>query len=270
VGTSSVDGETKWLLQIFPRQQVWDLEPLQAFIQDLRQVDPEVTGTPVQTFEATRDIVKSYQLIGLYSIVAVLLILLIDYRFFETPLTALWHSVLALLPPFLGAGVTFGILGVMNVDLNPANLIVLPLIVGIGVDGGVHVVHDYRRSHSGRYQTSSATFSAILLNGTTTIAGFGSMMIADHRGIKSLGFVLAVGVAACLFVAVVILPAILAWMTVSRPGREPTPSVETTLLESDGPTTLQFVATGGQVEPRESGRSPMPETGVLPLRRTPA
>lgn len=103
----------------------------------------------------------------------------------------------------------FGILGLLGIDLNPANLIVLPLILGIGVDDGVHVIHDFRMQPPGRYQTSSSTINAIMLTSLTSMIGFGSMMLAAHRGLASLGLVLVIGVGSCLFVSLVTLPAIL-------------------------------------------------------------
>jgi uncharacterized protein len=103
----------------------------------------------------------------------------------------------------------FGILALLKVDLNPANLIVLPLILGIGVDDGVHVIHDFRMQTPGRYQTSSSTINAIILTSLTSMIGFGSMILAAHRGLASLGLVLVIGLGSCLFVSLVPLPAIL-------------------------------------------------------------
>ena len=102
----------------------------------------------------------------------------------------------------------FGILGICNIDLNPANLIVLPLILGIGVDDGVHVIHDFRMQ-TGPYRTSPSTINAIMLTSLTSMIGFGSMLVAAHRGLASLGLVLVIGVGSCLFVSLVTLPAIL-------------------------------------------------------------
>ena len=102
----------------------------------------------------------------------------------------------------------FGILGYYGIDLNPANLIVLPLVLGIGVDDGVHVVHDFRLQRF-RYRTSASTINAILLTSLTSMIGFGSMMVASHRGLYSVGLVLVIGVGSCLFVSLVTLPAIL-------------------------------------------------------------
>lgn len=217
LSSQMVSSEGKWLLQIYPKSQIWDIEPLAAFIRDVRSVDPDATGTPLQTFEATREIKQSYQDAALYALVAVCILLLVDFR-------SVTHSLVALLPPLGGAAIMFGILGLAGVDVNPANLIVLPLVLGIGVDGGVHLVHDFRaQAQGGRFQMTNSTVNALLLNATTTMVGFGSMMIARHRGLYSLGLVLTIGVGSCLFVAVVVLPAVLGLMSRSRqrPKRDP-------------------------------------------------
>jgi len=109
----------------------------------------------------------------------------------------------------------FGLLGALNIPLNPANMIVLPLIMGIGIDDGVHVIHDFRRQ-AGRYRMSSSTASAVLITSLTTMIGFGSLMIASHRGLQSLGRVLTIGVTCCMFTSLVMLPALLAWITRHR------------------------------------------------------
>lgn len=196
-----VSPKGQWLLQIYPKTQVWDIEPLSEFIREIRRVDSDVTGTPLQTYEASRAIRRSYEQAAVYALIAVFCILLIDYR-------SVKQSLIALLPPAAGLVMTFGVLVLMKVDLNPANLILLPLILGIGVDGGVHVVHDFRLQ-TRRYRTSSSTINAIILTATTSMVGFGSMMVASHRGLFSLGLVLTIGVTCCLFVALVMIPSIL-------------------------------------------------------------
>ena len=112
----------------------------------------------------------------------------------------------------------FGILGLLDIPLNPANMIVLPLILGIGIDDGVHVVHDFR-CQRGPYRMSPSTASAVLITSLTTIVGFGSLMIASHQGLQSLGRVLTIGVSCCLFTSLVMLPALFSWLR-SRMGRK--------------------------------------------------
>ena len=113
-----------------------------------------------------------------------------------------------------------GILAMLKMDLNPANLIVLPLILGIGVDDGVHVIHDFRRQKGDEYEPSANTINAIVLTSVTSIIGFGSLMIASHQGLYSVGLVLSVGVGCCLFVSLVFLPAVLTMIGIRQAAIE--------------------------------------------------
>jgi hopanoid biosynthesis associated RND transporter like protein HpnN len=210
-----ISPQGKWLLQVYPKAQIWDIKPLEKFIGDVRSVDPEATGTPLQTYEASKAIKHSYETAGIYALIAVCVFLLIDFR-------NLRDCLLALLPPLAGTALMFGLLGMLDIDLNPANLIVLPLVIGLGVDGGVHVIHDFRsRSQFGPYTPSASVINAILVNSTTTMVGFGSMMIAAHRGLYSLGLVLTIGVGTSLLVSIIMVPAILTLITRGRAVEQP-------------------------------------------------
>jgi hopanoid biosynthesis associated RND transporter like protein HpnN len=250
-----VSPQGRWLLQVYPKDQVWDMEPLEKFVTQIRTVDPEVTGVPLQNFEAARQIKQSYEICALYALAVIMITLLLDFSrrerllgTFVPPIAATliagfvlqsrniaWspgillmvyaastftmallrdrravvHSLFAILPPVIGMGITFGLLVILDIPLNPANLIILPLILGIGVDNGVHIMHDCRSQSDRIYCTTPSTINAIMLTSLTTMVGFGSMMIAAHRGLYSLGAVLTIGVGACLFVSLVTLPAIL-------------------------------------------------------------
>ncbi|MSR56177.1 MAG: hypothetical protein EXS05_00650 [Planctomycetaceae bacterium] len=245
----------KWLLQVYPASEIWDIEPLEKFISDVRAVDPEATGTPLQTFEASKAIKRSYETIGLYALFTVCILLWIDFR-------NLLDSLLALVPPLAGAALMFGLLALLHVDLNPANLIVLPLVIGLGVDGGVHVVHDYR-SQQGLYAPSASVINAIIVNATTTMVGFGSMMIAAHRGLYSLGLVVTIGVGTCLVVAVILLPAMLTvisrWRHQSVVSTVPT--IETMTAESIRPERVRETSfPAAPHSPLTGNRTPTPWT----------
>lgn len=245
----------KWLLQIYPKQEIWDIEPLQEFITEVRSIDPDITGVPLQNYEASRQIRSSYETVALYALLASYFVLLIDFLSLRHTLLGLiaplggvlalaggliWlgrpidlhvlalayvlmtltlvafldlagflNILLSLLPPIAGAALTLGTLGMLRVDLNPANLIILPLILGIGVDNGVHVMHDFRLQNAGEYRTSPSLINALFLTSMSNMAGFASMILAAHRGLRSIGLVLTIGVASCLFISAVLLPALL-------------------------------------------------------------
>jgi predicted RND superfamily exporter protein len=111
-------------------------------------------------------------------------------------------------------------MGWLGRDLNPANMIALPLIVGCGVDNGVHVLHDWRSRPRRPYFLAAATGKGVAVSALTTVLGFGALMISSHRGLSGLGFVLALGVTMCMTAALVLLPAGLTLIThYCRPGR---------------------------------------------------
>ena len=91
----------------------------------------------------------------------------------------------------------FGLMGMLGIPLNPANMIVLPLILEIGVDTGVQIVHDYlREPHP--YRLALSTSAALVINTLMKSSASAQLMIASHRGLHSLGRVLTLGMACCL------------------------------------------------------------------------
>jgi len=126
---------------------------------------------------------------------------------------SLRDTLLAMSPMFVGMLQTLGILGLLGISLNPANMIAILLIMGIGIDDGIHIMHDYREQKGKRYRINSSTAGAVLITSLTSIIGFGCLMIASHRGLQSLGRVLVIGMTCCLFTSIVLLPAFLSWWT---------------------------------------------------------
>ena len=91
-----------------------------------------------------------------------------------------------------------------------SNLVILPLILVIGVVNGIHITHRYREEKDkNQVVLSKSTGQAVILSSLTTMIGFGSMMVADHYGVYSLGLVLSLGVFCCLIASITFLPALL-------------------------------------------------------------
>ena len=193
------------LLRVYGRGEIWDTDSLRQFVRSVEGVDPAITGHPIQTYYAAHQMHRSYLHAAVYSLLAVSIALMIDFR-------KIRYVLLAILPMALGMLQLFGLLGWLGIPLNPANLIVLPLILGIGIDDGVHVVHDYLRRPGARYQLSNPTAMAVVITSATTMIGFGSMMLATHRGLRSLGQVLTLGIFCCLVSSLVVLPPLLSWL----------------------------------------------------------
>ncbi len=202
-----VGASGKHPLKIYGRGDIWNFDALKRFVGDVRSVDPKATGNPLQAYEASLEMKRSYEQAALYSLIVIIAVLWLDFR-------NLTHSLLAALPLAVGMAQTLGLMGLLGLDLNPANLIGIPLILGIAVDYGVHIVHD-ALERPGAYRISASTANAVLVDALTTILGFGALMVASHRGLESLGRLLTLGVTTCTLTSLVLLPAILG---ILRPG----------------------------------------------------
>lgn len=221
------------LMKVYCRGDVWDIGQMKEFIDQVRGVDPRITGNPLQIYEASQQMRRSYEQAALYAFLIIVPVVFLDFR-------SVRSTLLALLPLGLGMTQMFGLMGLLGIPLNPANMIVLPLILGIGIDAGVHVVHDFL-SQKGRYRINPSTASAVVINSVTNMAGFGSLMIASHRGLQSLGRVITLGLTCCLFSSLVILPAMFALISrrreVEETVEEPEPAAksEESPIADDGP-----------------------------------
>ena len=193
----------KYLVVVYPGIDIWDREARDDFLRQMREVDPEVAGNVVHMIESSRLMQKGYIDGGWYAMGAILIYVLAMFR---RPLTAL----LILLPVAVGSLWTVGIMDLLSIRFNLANLVILPLILGIGVVNGIHIIHRYREEpDKGASVLSLSTGQAVVLSSLTTMIGFGAMMVADHQGIFSLGMVLTLGVFSCLAASVTTLPALL-------------------------------------------------------------
>ena len=194
----------KHLIQVYPKKNVWNREAQEEFVRELRTVDPEVTGTPVQLLEYTGLLKTSYVEAAGWALLAIAILVFIHFR-------SLKQLILALLPVAIGALWMVGFMGWTGIPFNPANIMTLPLVIGIGVTNGIHILNRFAEERNPSILAKS-TGKAVLVSGLTTIAGFGSLVIADHRGIQSLGSVMAVGTATCMIAGLTFLPALLKLM----------------------------------------------------------
>jgi uncharacterized protein len=201
----------QWLLRVFGKGCLWDYQPLADFCDQVHAVDRDATGKPIATLEGLRSMREGFHRAGLYALLAIVAVLLLDFR---RPR----HVLLALAPLAVGVVMTLGILGMWGWPLNPANMIAFPLILGVGVDNGVHVLHDYlaRKGERKGYRLSHTTGQGILVAALTTILGFGTLMTSGHRGLVSLGLILTLGVGCCMLAALVLLPAALRLVSLHR------------------------------------------------------
>jgi predicted RND superfamily exporter protein len=182
---------------------IWEREGAQQFVSELRRVDPDVTGSPIITYEATRLMERAYLQGTAYAFLLVGGLTFLMIR-------RVRESALALLPLVLGLVWTIGLMHLCGLKFNLANVWGLPLIVGASAEFGLNVVLRYLegRRHGGPLVARS-TVMAVALSGITTMVGFGSLMTAAHQGIFSLGLLLTIGSGCGLLASLVVLPVIL-------------------------------------------------------------
>jgi len=191
----------KFLVRVFPKENIWEREPLVRFVRDLQSVAPKATGTPLGLYEFVEILKTGYCKAALWALLVIVILIFIDFR-------GGYATVLTILPLLVGTAWMFGAMAVFRINFNPANIMVLPLIVGIGVAYGIYVVQRYRESHEATFYSKS-TGRAVILSAMTAMFAFASLLIGAHRGIRSLGLVTTIGVISCLVAALVLLPSLL-------------------------------------------------------------
>lgn len=194
----------QFLVTVFPAGNIWkNAQFLNRFVEDLERVSDKATGMP-PVFRALIQIIGSDgRNAALLTLGIVFLLLCLD---FLSPRLAL----MAMIPLALGVFWMVGLMHLFGMQLTVMNVMGLPMIIGIGIDDGVHIVHRWK--HEGRRKIRtvfSSTGKAILLTSLTTMLAFGSLVFSIWRGFGHLGGALFLGVAACFLTTVIILSGII-------------------------------------------------------------
>ena len=214
------------LLRIYPESGDGATSPLSPqrlnpFAESVLAAAPSATGPAIQIYESTRLIGRAYLLAGVYATAVILILLFLDFR-------NLGDALSALAPVVIAGALLVATMRLAGISLNFANMIVLPLIVGLGVSAGVHATHRWRlQPLDTPAGLAGGSGRAVTLTILTTVIGFACMMIAEHRGIRSLGMVMSLGLSLVWVATVFFLPAILRIRT-----RETTPPLES-IREND-------------------------------------
>jgi hopanoid biosynthesis associated RND transporter like protein HpnN len=190
-------------VQVFPAEDLGEQAAMVRFVESVRPIWPDITGLPVNLVESSYVTWDSLWAAMGWALLAIALLLLLLWR---NPVQA----AVALVPLILAVALTAAATVVFDLPLNFVNICVLPLLLGIGVDSGIHMVH--RAKHTawdGGSLLASTTAQAVLFSAFTTLASFGTLILSDHRGIASLGALLVIGMIFTLVGNLVLLPALL-------------------------------------------------------------
>ena len=194
----------KMLISIYPIQQMWDFEFLNRFVDQMYRVDPYITGMPPLQLTLMEYYGEDGRKATILTLVVVFLLLLADYRDFKM-------AMMGMVPLVAGVIWMMGMMKSMGMMMTYVNIMAIPMIVGIGIDDGVHILHRYRIEGKGKIpKVLASTGKAVLLTSLTTMCGFGSLMLAEYRGFASMGSLLVLGVGACFLTTVIVLASMLA------------------------------------------------------------
>jgi len=189
-------------IYVHPANDVFAPGELDRFVGETRAVAPDVAGSPVDFAAFLAGMQRSLAWAALLAAVVVIVLLGADFR---RPREVL----LAVSPLLFAVTWLFGVMGWLGIDANMANLAALPLVLGIGVDDGVHLIHR-RRALPDVGRALSSVLRALVLTTATTVAAFGALGLAAHRGMQSFALVMVIGATGCLAATTLVLPALIA------------------------------------------------------------
>jgi hopanoid biosynthesis associated RND transporter like protein HpnN len=203
------DGRAR--VEVFSRADLSQPGALERFSAEIHALRPDAGGPAAGTVALARAIVDSLRQALATALVVIAILLLALWRSFK-------YTLITLTPLAVGSVATAAASVVADIPFNFANIIVLPLILGIGVDSGIHLVHRHRlRRDENLLATSTA--HAVLFSALTTGVSFATLAFSNHLGIASLGQMLSVGIGLMLAANVVVLPAILTLVDAQRSDR---------------------------------------------------
>jgi hypothetical protein len=203
----------KYLVTIYPSGNIWEnRDYLIRFVDDIEGIDAGVTGSAPLVLALMRIFARDGRNAIFLTLVLVFFLLWFDFGKAR-------YALMAMIP--LGAGF-FWMLGFMHLggmQLTLMSVMGLPMIIGIGIDDGVHIMHRWRHEGAGKLQTVfSSTGKAILLTTLTTMFAFGSFVFSLYPAWASFGSALAIGVVACFLTTVIILSGIIGFIERKKKG----------------------------------------------------
>ena len=193
----------RFLISIYPKNNIWEERNLNRFHEQTSRIDEHITGLPVLMLIFI-DIMKDKGSMSiLFGTIVIIILLTLDFRSFK-------YTLMALVPLAIGSVWMLGLMYLFGMKLNINNYMALPIIIGIGIDDGVHMLHRYMiEGRNSIDKVTKFTGKAILLTSLTTMISFGSIGIATHRGLASMGIVLVLGVGSCFISSAFLLPAMI-------------------------------------------------------------
>lgn len=184
-------------MQVYPKGDPNDNEVLRRFARAVQAVEPTASGGPIAILEAGRSVVTAFIQAGVMAVISITILLWIALRRFGDVL-------LTLVPLLLAGVVTLEICVAIGLQLNFANIIALPVLLGVGVAFKIYYIMAWRAGQTGLLQSSLTR--AVIFSAMTTATAFGSLWLSSHPGTSSMGKLMALTLACTMFAAVLFQP----------------------------------------------------------------
>jgi hypothetical protein len=203
----SKDG-TLLALHAFPSGDIWEDTFARRFVAAIDTIQPEASGLALDIVRHQDLIIAGFIQSAGWAALFIALFLMLVFR-------SLRHAALAMLPLALGWVWMIGAMKPAGLQFDIANLVALPLLLGIGIDAGAHIIHRYRESaaeHGGTARVSDlvrGTGAAVLVSSLTTMFGFAALTFGGYGAMRSLGLLLVIGIAFSFLASTLLLPALL-------------------------------------------------------------
>ncbi len=193
----------KYLLQVAAKKEIFEHQPLKEFVDQVKSVVPNATGEPVMVYESLTILRDSYLRAFGYAFIGIAAILLINFK-------SIRFAIIGTLPLAAGLLMMVGGMQLTGISFNSANIIVLPLILGIGIDSAIYIINRYRQGDESPAQVAfSSAGIGVFLNALTILFSFGALMVAHHQGVFSIGVLMSLGMVSSVAVFMIFLPALL-------------------------------------------------------------
>lgn len=189
-------------LEIGPAMSTSSRQNIEQFVTEVRAVVPNAGGRSVIEYGVGGVVVRAFQQATTLAGLGIVLILALYYRGLLVP--AIILSSLA-----ITTTLTFAVMELIGLSLNMANVLVVPLILGLGIDSAIHVAHRYMVLGDSNSFIHSSTPRAVFLSAVTTVATFASLMSSSHQGAASLGQLLAIAIPIMVVVTFTLIPSLL-------------------------------------------------------------
>jgi hopanoid biosynthesis associated RND transporter like protein HpnN len=197
------DGSAR--IQVYPRESLVDEMAFSRFVAEVQEIAPEAAGVAINLVGFANATKSSFQQALMYALIAISLLLWLLWR-------RISDVLLVLTPLILSSLLTCATMVLLDLPFNFANVIVIPLLIGVGANSGIHLVHRSKSiASSDEELLATTTARAVFYSAVTTAVSFGTLALSSHRGMASLGIVLSIGMVLTIVCTLIVLPALLEW-----------------------------------------------------------